>query len=148
MDLLQTDGRVGTAPPGRPSTPGNRPGTCTSPLPRPRPAGDGPAPRARLALAAAPGDGAPAPLADRLDGLVRAGHRTIEVDLAEVPRLPLAALHLLLDTDRRLRARGGRLVLVNAGARVQRLLATSSTWHLAEGGPPATASSVGRGPGG
>lgn len=143
MDLLDSRHALGAAEPlGRLSQVGGREGTASR-LPRPRAAEGGPAAGARLRLTGELEEGATAPLEDRLEHLVQAGHRSIEVDLAGVPRLPLAVLRLLLATHSRLRARGGRLVLVNPNARVQRLLAASGTGHLAGAGMPAGTSSGG-----
>jgi anti-sigma B factor antagonist len=70
------------------------------------------------------------PLADgladlrwRLHDLLRAGARTVVVDLGGVPRLPNAALATLLWAHRICRARGGAVVLRGANA------ATTATLH-------------------
>jgi len=58
--------------------------------------------------------------------------RTLTIDLGGVTSLSLSSLRLLLDIDRRLRARGGRLRLLHPNAQVQRLLAITRSDYLAE----------------
>lgn len=67
----------------------------------------------------------------RLEELLRRGVRTVEVDLQDVTFLDLSTLRVLLHADQVLRARGGRLRLVNPSGRVQRLLRITRTEHLA-----------------
>jgi anti-anti-sigma factor len=76
----------------------------------------------------------------RLNALLdQPGTRTLTLDLSDVTYLSLSTLRLLLDADRRLRARGGRLRLLHPNQRVQRLLAITSTSYLADAQPvPAT----------
>lgn len=63
------------------------------------------------------------------------GTRTLTIDLSDVTYLSLSTLRLLLDADRRLRARGGRLRLLHPDQRVQRLLAVTRTAYLADAQP-------------
>lgn len=58
------------------------------------------------------------------------GVRQVTVDLAHVTFLDTAGLRVLLECDRLLRARGGALTLVNASARIVRLLHVTRTAHL------------------
>lgn len=69
------------------------------------------------------------------DLLEQRGTRTLAVDLSDVTHLSLSTLRLLLDADRRLRARGGRLCLLHPNLRVQRLLAVTRTTHLVDEQP-------------
>lgn len=66
----------------------------------------------------------------RLDEMAGRGARVVEVDVQEVTFLDLTTLRVLLQTDQTLRARGGRLRLVNASGRVRRLLRITRTEHL------------------
>ena len=69
----------------------------------------------------------------RLNALLgQHGTRTLAVDLTDVTDLSLSTLRLLVDADRRLRARGGRLRLLQPDQRVQRLLAITGTAYLAD----------------
>jgi anti-anti-sigma regulatory factor len=62
------------------------------------------------------------------------------IDLSNVTYLSLGTLRALLDADRRLRSRGGRLQLLHPRPPVMRLLAVTHTTHLADEGPHAARS--------
>ncbi len=66
--------------------------------------------------------------------------RTLAIDLSDVTHLSLSTLRLLLDADRRLRARHGRLRLLHPNPQVQRLLAITHTSYLADDQPRTSAS--------
>lgn len=69
------------------------------------------------------------------DVVEQPGTRTLSIDLSDVTYLSLSTLRLLLDADRRLRARGGRLRLLHPNPQVQRLLAVTRTTYLADAQP-------------
>jgi len=56
--------------------------------------------------------------------------RAMAIDLSHVAHLSLSTLRALVEADRRLRARGGRLHLLHPGPPVMRLLAVTHTTHL------------------
>lgn len=66
----------------------------------------------------------------RLDDLLATGVRDVEVDLTDVTFMDLRTLRVLLQADAQLRARGGRLWLLNPCRLVRRLLAITATQHL------------------
>ena len=80
----------------------------------------------------------------QLDDLLRErGTRGMAIDLSNVTYLSLGTLRALLDADRRLRSRGGRLQLLHPRPPVMRLLAVTHTTHLADEGPHAASSIAG-----
>jgi len=60
--------------------------------------------------------------------------RAVAIDLSQVTHLSLSTLRALVDVDRRLRARGGRLHLLHPRPPVLRLLAVTHTTHLCDEG--------------
>lgn len=106
MDLLDRSDRLGTAePPGRLAQAAERLVASAALSSPSRPAGAAELVRGQVSLRAELGRGTTAPLADRIEHLLRAGQRAIPVDAAGVSRLPLPVLQLLVASDRRLRAR-------------------------------------------
>ena len=69
----------------------------------------------------------------RLDDLIASGVREVELDLRDVTFMDLTTLRILLEADAQLRDRGGRLWLLEPCRLVGRLLAITSTEHLAAG---------------
>ena len=68
---------------------------------------------------------------ERLDEALATGAREVELDLAGVTFMDLTTLRVLLQADAQLRARGGRLRLLDPCPIVRRLLAVTATQRLA-----------------
>ena len=73
----------------------------------------------------------------QLHDAIAAGARSLDVDVSQVTFMDLTTLRALLETDRALRARGGRLRLTGPCPAVRRLLAITATGHLAADATPA-----------
>ena len=83
-----------------------------------------------------------APLCRRvLERACGSAQHTVFLDVAGLTFMDSSGVHMIIETDRRLREDGRELVIVRAPKHVRRLLelcGLTEILHLSEGGPPAT----------